>query len=407
MKTLVFLLGLTALTSSLQAADFDILQYAENLTKIENILNQNSQNIDAIMMAAEDFNQQSSLYNQQLILKFNNVNDFVGSDLYEMNHTLIVNHEINSLLIDLNARDLLLKQVDNFYREFYHTDGRVRRMMKAALKSLSKKDTTNEWGRETREINELLKNQTNQSTHGLIDSIIGAFNNTTSFLSFAVGNVATPLRLRNGTLYKNDKATKLLKDRLKPMDIILCRTPFTLSSQFIPGHFSHGGIYLGTKEQLLENGMWNDPSIVPYHNAIESGKVILEALINGVQINTIEHFLNIDEVMVMRRDGDFNDINEVSAQLKRGLEQVGKGYNYNFDVLQLDTVLCTELIYLVYNKDQFKTNKELGHVTIFPSDVANILFQEDSPYKLVINFEGTKERELQNIDLDQLKKNLQ
>ena len=407
MKTLVFLLGLIVLAGSLQASDFDSLQYAENLSKIEIQLNQNAQNIEVITLVAEEFNQQSSLYQQQLLTKFNNANDFVGSDLYEMNHTLIVNHEINTRLIELKAHDLLLKQVDHFYSVFYHADGRIRRMMKAALKSIARKDTANEWGREAHEIKELLKNQTNLSTHGLTDSLIAAFNNTTSFLSFAVGNVATPLRLRNGTLYKNEKATQLLKDQLKPMDIVLCRTPFTLSSQFIPGHFSHGGIYLGTKEQLLENGMWNDPSIIPYHSAIESGKVILEALINGVQINTIEHFLNIDEVMVMRRAGEFDDLSEVSAQLKRGLDQVGKGYNYNFDVLQLDTILCTELIYLVYNKDQFKTSKELGHVTIFPTDIAKMVFQEESPYKLVINFIGTKDKELQTIDLDQLKKNLQ
>ena len=90
------------------------------------------------------------------------------------------------------------------------------------------------------------------------------------------------------------------------MDILLEKAPFRLTDYFIPGYWCHVGIWTGSEIELKALGVWEElPKLhedvvkkyeysgPDFHTAIRSGHQIIEALRPRVQINTLQHFLNI------------------------------------------------------------------------------------------------------------------
>jgi hypothetical protein len=46
--------------------------------------------------------------------------------------------------------------------------------------------------------------------------------------------------------------------------------------------------------------------------------------------------------------------------------QIGKNYDFNFNIESPDLIFCTELIFLVYEQIQWKTKRVAGHFTASP-----------------------------------------
>ncbi len=220
----------------------------------------------------------------------------------------------------------------------------------------------------------------------LNDTLMDAWSKVTNWLSKVFGNLAGSVRWREGFLYKNDAALSLVKEKLIPMDVLLEKSPFVLTDKLIPGHYGHVAIYLGTKEQLEKLDMWNHPDIVRYHDDIENGKVILEAVRPGVRISTLEEFMNIDEITIMRKNDALTNPEVLVEQFTRGFDQIGKEYDFNFDVETLDKIVCSELIYVTFGQVIWPTKYRLGRSTISPDDVAEVLFQKNTRFEIIDYF---------------------
>ena len=48
---------------------------------------------------------------------------------------------------------------------------------------------------------------------------------------------------------------------LRPLDILLEKTPFRRTDMFIPGHFGHVAIRTGAEAELRAIGAWDDPAL--------------------------------------------------------------------------------------------------------------------------------------------------
>ncbi len=198
---------------------------------------------------------------------------------------------------------------------------------------------------------------------------------TTNGLSKFFGNTVGLVATRKGKMLdmapvKFKKLTTKLRSILKPMDVLLEKTPFRLTDKFIPGHWGHVAIWLGTEKELREMGVWNNLSVI-LKNAIRSGRNVLEALRPGVQVNSLEHFLNIDDLAIIRPNF-LNSSSDLEHYLSRSAEQVGKEYDFNFDVETDTKIVCSELAYVVFDKKAFAwpLDKTLGRYTISPDHVA-------------------------------------
>lgn len=238
--------------------------------------------------------------------------------------------------------------------------------------------------------------------YSIQDAPARLINNGVGIISGLAGNLAGSIRWRKGHLYKNRSAIQKAKSNLIPMDIIIEKSPFILTDKFIPGHFGHIAIYLGTKEQLLDANIWNHPSIVPFQEEIIKGKVILEAVRSGVRLNSLEEFLNVDEITIMRKNDGLENIDLVNEEITRGIDQIGKAYDFNFDISTLDKIVCSELIYIVFGHVNWPTQYRLGRATITPDDVAEVLFQKNTKYEVVSVLIGQSNAEVSELSINYL-----
>lgn len=186
--------------------------------------------------------------------------------------------------------------------------------------------------------------------------------------SKGLGNTMGMVRWRSGKL-RDDKAfLRNFSAHLRPGDVLLEKTPFALTDKTIPGHFGHAAVYIGTYEQLRTLGALDQPFIKRHLDEIKAGKVILEALREGVVLNSVEHFMNIDDVAVLRPGHLGAD--EMRNSLNLAMSNYGKKYDFDFNVNTTETIVCSELVYVTYPQIDFVTKKVLTSFTISPDDIA-------------------------------------
>ncbi|HET6419457.1 MAG TPA: YiiX/YebB-like N1pC/P60 family cysteine hydrolase [Geobacteraceae bacterium] len=200
------------------------------------------------------------------------------------------------------------------------------------------------------------------------DAVSGLETGGVSLFSMVFGNAVGLMETRKGKLYGKSEVVGELKGTITAGDILLEKTPFRLTDKLIPGYWGHAAVWIGTESELKELGIWNHPVVARYHDEIREGRLIVEALRSGVEMNTLEHFLNIDSIGIMR-EPDL-DTGKRADIIIRALRQVGKPYDFNFDVESKGRVYCSKLVYLCYDGIDWPTKKSLGRTTFTPDDVA-------------------------------------
>ena len=204
----------------------------------------------------------------------------------------------------------------------------------------------------------------------------------TNELSKTLGNTAGLVETRKGKLYDDADVAADMRSVLKAGDILLEKTPFRLTDKLIPGHWGHAAIYIGTEEELVALGIWNDSVVVPFQEDIRAGKLIDEALRDDVQLNTIEHFLNVDDVAIMH---DRTESDEAKAErIILALRQLGKEYDFNFDIETSVKIVCSELVYVTSIMIDWVTEELVGIHTISPDNVAVKSIEENSIFDITL-----------------------
>ena len=200
------------------------------------------------------------------------------------------------------------------------------------------------------------------------DTLFELKDQSTFMPSMLFGNAVGLVESRRGKLDDRQDVHDRVVGALRAGDILLEKTPFRLTDSFIPGHWGHVAIWVGTPDELKALGLWDRPEVRPFQAAIRNGHGVVEALRSGVKMNPIQHFLNIDDLAVLRETG-LSEAQRAQVILHT-LRQVGKAYDFNFDVESTDRIVCSELVYHAYSHHQWPTAKYLGRSTISPDNVA-------------------------------------
>lgn len=258
---------------------------------------------------------------------------------------------------------------------------------------------------------EMLNKKVNLLEHISRDLLADVREEGLSNVSKVFGNAVGLVETRKGILFENDTVKSDLLNTLQPLDILLEKTPFRLTDKLIPGYFGHVAIWTGTKKDLERLNLWNHEIVRPYHNIIEqehfaTNKNVLEALREGVQLSSLDHFLNVDDVVVLRPVFP-NDKKEelIKESLLLAFRQIGKEYDFNFDVNTTEKIVCSELAYVCFPTINWPTDKTLGRFTISPDNVANLCWN-GVPLELVSFYHQGKKCDEEN-QLALLKKLMQ
>lgn len=200
------------------------------------------------------------------------------------------------------------------------------------------------------------------------DALAGLDRHGVNLFSMVFGNAVGLVETRKGKLYKRRRVLADLRRTLSAGDILLEKTPFRLTDKLIPGYWGHAAVWVGTERELKELGIWHDPVVARYHDEIRAGRLVVEALRSGVEMNSLEHFLNVDSIGILRKPA--LDRERRARIIVQALRQVGKPYDFNFDVESKERVYCSKLVYLSYGGIEWSTGKSLGRTTFTPDDVA-------------------------------------
>ena len=221
------------------------------------------------------------------------------------------------------------------------------------------------------------RNRIHQFQASLLPSI--TFN-----LSKVFGNTIGLVEFRKGKLFGNREWTQFVGGRLQPGDLLLERTPFRLTDVFIPGHFGHVALYVGTEDELRAMDLLDHPLVVSHIQEIRAGRTIVEALRDGTQINTVEHFLNVDDLVILRPKSDAIDREDVKRAITLALSHIGKKYDFGFDTNTWDRITCSELAFDTYVNVRWPFDKVGNTYTIAPDDVASMAGSDPlQPFELV------------------------
>jgi uncharacterized protein YycO len=215
---------------------------------------------------------------------------------------------------------------------------------------------------------EFLGNMLGMFSTMTLDTLLGLKNEGTHLTSLLFGNAVGLVESRRGKLDGKAAVRERLSSTVQAGDILLEKTPFRLTDTFIPGHWGHVALWVGTEAELRELGIWDHPVVQPFQDQIRRGVGVVEALRSGVVMNPLGHFLNIDDLAVLRDDN--LEAGQRAEIVLQALRQVGKDYDFNFDVQTTDKIVCSELIYHTYLHLDWPIDRVLGRVTISPDNVA-------------------------------------
>lgn len=221
-----------------------------------------------------------------------------------------------------------------------------------------------------------------------VDTLNQLKNEGINLSSLLFGNAAGLVETRRGKLEAQAPVLKKLTSTVQAGDVLLEKTPFRLTDTFIPGHWGHVAVWVGNEAELRRLGIWDHPVVRPYQANIRAGRSVVEALRSGVKMNTLKHFMNIDDLALLhpRQISD-----EARAEvIVQTLRQVGKAYDFNFDVESTDRIVCSELVYHAYGDIRWPTERHFGRVTISPDNVA-IEAIGDGPFSIAMLYHDGQE----------------
>lgn len=211
---------------------------------------------------------------------------------------------------------------------------------------------------------------------------------------------------RWGRLYGNREARQELLGVLEPGDVIAVSNRGTLAANLIPGFFTHSAAYVGTEAQLRALGIWDDPALAPHHAAIRDGRIIIEAVNDGVTLSKPEKVLDTDRVLAARPGGPAGTaIRERRRSVIALLERFGTPFDFHFDASTPEKLFCVELLQQSIPALRLPVEEVYGRPTIKPVSIAESLFRPGSDVAFLLYIKGSRDG-FQSVSKEDLRREL-
>ena len=189
--------------------------------------------------------------------------------------------------------------------------------------------------------------------------------------------------------YVSNEDINTIKDELQPGDILLKRNNYQLTNMGLSGFWTHSGLYIGSLEELDKHfkdmPLGNYLCISEYVKAVypkvykrlcdkskDNKEYIIEAIAAGVVIKPLKNIAKVDYFSALRPKLCKED--KLKA-LFTAFESLGKGYDYNFDIMTDNALFCSELIYKAYLRSSnkkgltFSLEPKAGRLLLSPNSI--------------------------------------
>ncbi|MDH5672667.1 MAG: YiiX/YebB-like N1pC/P60 family cysteine hydrolase [Myxococcales bacterium] len=208
---------------------------------------------------------------------------------------------------------------------------------------------------------------------------------------------------------------------LEPGDILLERRNWYATNIGLPGFWPHAALYVGTLAEMdaffeseaeravtagLAPSQYLQKELPALHAAFAKADAeghkprVIEAIGEGVTLTSLEHSGNADYLAVLRP----RLARSVRlASLVRAFGFHGRPYDFNFDFVTDQALVCSELVYKAYEPADakpgiaFELSKAGGRWVLPPNEIAHFFDRERgaeveaSPLEFVLFFDGNEE----------------
>ena len=141
-------------------------------------------------------------------------------------------------------------------------------------------------------------------------------------------------------LIKGDE-TREVMNTLQPGDILVRGYKNYLDSYFIPGFFTHTGLYVGNVPNP-DNVMLLSAAKDEFY--AEGEQIVIHAMAEGVFMEDLLNFCRRDYLLILSSSEISQDnVNEV---YNRALMSLGTPYDFRFDFSRYNNLSCTEFVYV-------------------------------------------------------------
>jgi len=178
-----------------------------------------------------------------------------------------------------------------------------------------------------------------------------------------------------------------MQQRLEPGDVLLERREWYLSNIGLPGFWPHAALYIGTpaqrrdyfrdtevtawvKQQGISDGSFEKllryREAAAYTESLQPREVthpprVIEAIGEGVMFTSLEHSAHADSLAALR---PLRSKLEKAKAILTAFHYSGRPYDFNFDFLTDDKLVCTELVYKAYEKSGDRIGLQLPTVEV-------------------------------------------
>lgn len=193
-----------------------------------------------------------------------------------------------------------------------------------------------------------------------------------------------------------------LATQAQPGDVVVERRNWYLSNLGLPGFWPHAEFYVGTPAEMAA-ALDKDPDVIAaygaagitgwlkanqpdewkhYNELAADGKPhrILESISEGVLFSSLNEAAQADYVGVLRPR--LSKLDRARA-IAKAFAQTGKPYDFDFDFLTLDLLVCSELVYQAYLPEKSKQTglllpltEVMGRKTLPPNDIIRTFDQQ-------------------------------
>ena len=301
---------------------------------------------------------------------FQNLHEHYKLDSY-FQHLSI--HSSNSSLKQIGYVNLIKAAI--FYQKKIQSDKRLRRIVNRGDKAFHIQARTHLrsqqflWHKKTQEF---IDNQKTQFLSGrtksdfirenCADMFIELYYNIFGIESKILGNIFGSICFNS----KPNESINQLIPSLKKWDIVCFKSRLRLTDKLIPGFFGHVGIYLG------------DGTFV-------------ESVQKGVIYSNSFDFAESNSIIVIRPRTITSEQDVRMSQILRA--QLGKDYDYNFNVESPDKIFCSELVYLVFEHIDWETRNIGNQFSLSPDHILQSAMNDN---KFDIPFYTNNEARVEN-----------
>lgn len=146
-----------------------------------------------------------------------------------------------------------------------------------------------------------------------------------------------------GYLIKGEQIREVL-DTIQDGDILIRGYKNYLDGYFLPGFFSHSGLYIGQTKRDDSPVQLQAEQSERYR---EGKQMVIHSMAEGVFMEDVINFCRCDYLVVLRSPyaQDKNNYHQIH---RTALERLGTPYDFQFDFSRYNNMSCTEFVYSCY-----------------------------------------------------------